>query len=537
MVSAILSLLAAPVAALIATAALVPKSVANAAADKMRRWVTMLTVFQLLAAVVAMSVYSLRLLAGSSVGEAIESPAWMNSIGVSIYLDGVSCLMFLMVSGIGWTICRYSIRYLDGDPSQGNYFRWTGFTLGAVSLMVVSGNLVLFFAAWLMTSLGLHQLLLHNPERPAARRAAWTKFTVSRIGDGALAIAFIMMYTELGTLQLSGLFDAVASMGPSSVNLQVAALFLVTAAAIKSAQFPFHTWLPQTLETPTPVSALMHAGIVNAGGYLIVRTSPVLSVAPWALSTLAIVGAITACFGAIVMLTQTSIKKSLAYSTIAQMGFMMLQCGLGAFSAALLHILAHSMYKAHAFLSSGSVIADRSSLSITRSFRGQSDSGTASTGIDWKAGSIAAAFSVCCLLISLFLVGINPADKPGGLLLGAVVCLALTHWLCLVHASGDRSLVLRAATITGLLCFAYAGTLGIVIGFTAASVPVVTIPVTSYAVVAAIVTVGFGLMYWVERGVQPADLSSRKSRWYIHASNGFYVESFLRRLVGSLANS
>ena len=489
------------------------------------------------AALAATALFSWRLLTTSGAPEPIESPAWMNSVGASIYLDGVSCLMFLMVSVIGWMICRYSIRYLDGDPSQGNYFRWTGFTLGAVSLMVLSGNLILFFAAWLMTSLGLHQLLLHNPGRPAARRAAWTKFTVSRIGDGALAIALIMIYSELGTLQLSELFESVASKVQAGVNLQVAVLLLVMAAAIKSAQFPFHTWLPQTLETPTPVSALMHAGIVNAGGYLVVRTCPILSVAPWALSILAIVGAITAFFGAIVMLTQPSIKKSLAYSTIAQMGFMMLQCGLGAFSAALLHILAHSMYKAHAFLGSGGAIADRSSLGGNESIRNSNEFQLAVTDSDWKAGAIAAAFSICCLLASLFCVGIDPVNKPGGLLLGAILCLALTHWLRLVHASGDRLLVLRAAAVTGLLCFAYSGSLGIVIGFSAASVSSVTIPIAGYVALGAVVTVGFGLMYWVEQGGPHANWTSKKSRWYVHASNGFYVDSFLRRLVGSLANS
>ena len=134
-------------------------------------------------------------------------------------------------------------------------------------------------------------------------------------------------------------------------------LSLVCGAMLKSAQFPFHSWLPDTMETPTPVSALMHAGIINAGGFLIVRLSPLVTLSPLSLHILAVVGAFTAIFASLVMMTQASVKRMLAFSTIAQMGFMMLQCGVGAFSIAVLHIVAHSLYKAHAFLSSGSVVS------------------------------------------------------------------------------------------------------------------------------------------------------------------------------------
>ncbi len=259
-------------------------------------------------------------------------------IAVTVYYDGVASLMLALVSFVGWVICRYSIRYLDGEATQGRYFRWTAFTIGAVSLMVISGNLLMFVATWVMTSLGLHQLLMHYGHRPAAKRAAWTKFTISRIGDAALVAAIVILYSEFKTLDFAELFAVAGSLASVTPAMHVAGFLLVAGAVTKSAQFPFHTWLPQTMETPTPVSALMHAGIVNAGGYLIIRTSPLVSLTPSALTTLAIIGGVTACFAAVVMLTQTSVKKSLAYSTIAQMGFMMLQCGLGAFSAAMLHI-------------------------------------------------------------------------------------------------------------------------------------------------------------------------------------------------------
>ncbi|PAY21137.1 oxidoreductase [Rhodopirellula sp. SM50] len=534
----ILTISALPAVLLLALATVVPRRDADAAPLAIRTWVTALATVQLAVASVLTIGMALRLAFGSS-----DPDAWHagfpggGSDPLPIYLDGVSTLMFLMVSFIGWVICRYSVRYLDGDRSQGNYFLWTGFTLAAVALMVLSGHLLLFYIAWLMTSIGLHHLLLHDSTRAAAVRAAWTKFAVIRIADVALAIACILLYREFGTAYLSELFTAVADLSSASVPLQTAALLLVLAGAIKSAQFPFHTWLPQTLETPTPVSALMHAGIVNAGGYLLVRTSPIVSAAPWTLAVLATIGAVTACYAAVVMLTQTSVKKSLAYSTIAQMGFMMLQCGLGAFSAALLHILAHSMYKAHAFLGSGDAIAQRSRMGAVAGARSdrKADGGEAPRWV--TTGLAAAGVSLGCLALASLTLGINPSTKPGGLVLGAVLCLAIAHWLEKVYASADRRLVLQSSAFALALCFLYAFSYRIVDGFVADSVPVVTLPVMQWAVIGSIIGCGFISMLWTERATTRRGPESRGGRWYVHASNGFYVESVLRRVFGSLSKS
>ena len=197
-------------------------------------------------------------------------------MAATVYYDGVASLMLTLVSFVGWVICRYSIRYLDGEEDQGRYFRWTAFTIGAVSLTVISGNLLMFVASWVMTSLGLHHLLLHYGHRPAAQRAAWTKFTISRLGDASLIVAIAILYAEFKTLDFAELFTAARAVTDVTVAMQMAGFLLIAGAVTKSAQFPFHTWLPQTMETPTPVSALMHAGIVNAGGYLIIRTSPLV---------------------------------------------------------------------------------------------------------------------------------------------------------------------------------------------------------------------------------------------------------------------
>jgi len=527
---AIVLLVTAPALALISVVLCISRSSANLLADRLRRTVTLITLLQFVLALSALGALVFERLFGGGETTLYRSETFF---GLSILLDGVSCLMFAMVSYVGWVICRYSIRYLDGDSAQGNHFRWVAFTLGAVSLMVISGNLLMFFAAWLATSWGLHHLLLHFPNRSGAQRAAWTKFTISRIGDGALAFAILLIYTEFGTLSWSELFTAVAAMGEASANVQAAACLLVAAAAIKSAQFPVHTWLPQTLETPTPVSALMHAGIVNAGGYLIIRASPIAATTSWALSILAIVGAVTAIYAATVMLTQTSVKKSLAYSTIAQMGFMMLQCGLGAFSAAMLHIIAHSMYKAHAFLGSGNVLVD------LRSANAPTTSATDNEAdrLSWPAMAMATAGTLGLIAVAMALFGINPIAKPGGLLLGAILALALSRWICSVLRTGDAVLVRRSFLVSALLALAYVTLYRITDFYVAGSVPTWTMPTAQWIVLALVIGFGFTGMLLVERLARSQQTSGRLAAWYVHASNGFYLESTLRRVFGSLAST
>jgi NAD(P)H-quinone oxidoreductase subunit 5 len=181
---------------------------------------------------------------------------------------------------------------------------------------------------------------------------------VSRVGDVALLVAAVLVLRRYGTLDLAAIHDlATANADAAATNDgRAIAWLLVIGCAIKTALVPFHFWLPETLEAPTPVSALMHAGVVNAGGYALIRTAPLVSLEPLALAGLVAVGGLTACLGGLMMAAQANVKRQLAFSTIAQMGLMMLQCGLGSFAAAMLHILAHSGYKAHAFLTHGEAL-------------------------------------------------------------------------------------------------------------------------------------------------------------------------------------
>ena len=276
-------------------------------------------------------------------------------VGISTRLDVVSVSMMILVAFVGWIVLRYSASYLDGEDRQGTFLGWMAGTLAAVLLLVQSGNLVVFGLAWIATSLALHKLLLFYTGRIEAIRAARKKFIVARISDAAVMSAAVLLFSGYGTLDIGAILAA-AREGSTPVSVLWATGFLALAAMLKSAQFPTHGWLTEVMETPTPVSALLHAGVINAGGFLLIRFADVMLQAPGVLAVLVMVGGFTALFGGLAMLAQPAVKTSLAWSTIAQMGFMTMQCGLALFPLALLHIVAHSLYKAHAFLASGTAV-------------------------------------------------------------------------------------------------------------------------------------------------------------------------------------
>jgi NAD(P)H-quinone oxidoreductase subunit 5 len=237
---------------------------------------------------------------------------------------------------------------------QGSFTGWLCATLAAVMLLVIAGNTLQLALAWIATSVFLHKLLLFYPERVAAQRAARKKWVVARAGDAALIVAVVILHGQYGTGDIATILNAAAATAAPGATWVAA--FLALAAILKSAQFPTHGWLTEVMETPTPVSALLHAGVINAGGFLLIRFADVMLLSPGVLAVLVMLGGFTALFGGLVMLTQSAVKTSLAWSTVAQMGFMILQCGLALFPLALLHIVAHSLYKAHAFLASGQAV-------------------------------------------------------------------------------------------------------------------------------------------------------------------------------------
>jgi NAD(P)H-quinone oxidoreductase subunit 5 len=446
-------------------------------------------------------------------------------VALSSYYDTVSAVMLVLAAFLAVAVIRFSGNYLAGNPDQGRFFKWLSVTAGCVLLLVVSGNLALFVLSWSATSLALHKLLTFYPDRPAAMMAARKKFLFSRLGDIALLAALWTAWHAFGTLDYAPLFAAASGdAGERSGSIQGIALLLVLAAVLKSAQFPFHGWLPDTMETPTPVSALMHAGIINAGGFLIIRFSPLMAKAPHALELLAAVGGFTALFGSLVMITQTSVKRTLAFSTVAQMGFMMLQCGLGAFALALLHIVAHSLYKAHAFLSSGSVIAAARAAGSApaRRYRG-------------ILGALA-AFSVAGVLVvilSLVSGGTLWADSGRfglGLILAVALAQLLWHWWS--TSSGIMGLLsgLAVAAGVGLLSVALHEGTRHLLGTSVAPAPTFTL-----AWPIALITAFSFLLLALRAFLPPTWVSTAAGRTlFVHAYNGFYVNTAANRLIVSL---
>lgn len=273
--------------------------------------------------------------------------------------DRLGLAMASLISLLALVIIEFSARYLQGEPGQRRYLLALLGTLAAVAMVVTSRDLYALVAAWIVSSLCLHQLLTFYRDRPMALVVAHKKFLVSRLADICLVLACVLLVQAAGSSELAQILEQVAlrqAGGAVGWELHLAAVLLVLAVILKSAQLPVHGWLIQVMEAPTPVSALLHAGLVNLGGFVLLRFAPLLSAAPVAQTLLVVVGGLTAVLAALVMMTRISIKVRLAWSTCAQMGFMLLECGLGLYELALVHLLAHSLYKAHAFLACGETV-------------------------------------------------------------------------------------------------------------------------------------------------------------------------------------
>jgi NAD(P)H-quinone oxidoreductase subunit 5 len=431
---------------------------------------------------------------------------------LSLRMDGMAGAMSLLVSFLGMTVIRFSRRYLAGDPQQAQFQSWMSLTLAAVLTLVLSSNLLLVWMAWVAMSLCLHRLLLHFPERTGAIFSARKKFVVSRLGDACLLTAVLLVHRQFGTWELERLFASVAS--GNTTGLPLIGALIAACACLKSAQFPFHSWLPDTMETPTPVSAFMHAGIINAGGFLIVRLSPLMVHAPGALGALAIIGSATAAFGAVVMLAQPTVKRALAFSTIAQMGFMILECGLGAFGLALIHIVAHSLYKAHAFLHAGSTVGSSSR-----------------TAIALRTGGLVFGIVSALLLVGGGIVLArewHPGAEPGLLVVPLVGALA--YGLARLWSGAGPRTALRmglpgAVVLTGLAFLLHAVSLR----FNPMTPPVASGWLVSSFVVAVFTGLFlFQVLLWRFRTLPLG------RAFYVHALNGFYVGTYANRALSRL---
>ena len=285
------------------------------------------------------------------------------AIPIGFHVDRLSAIMMTLITSVSVVIYNYSVGYMFQDRHARRYLAMICLTDFVLICMVSSSNLMMLFLFWQILSYLLY-VLAHNHGHPGTLAGAFKTFTLLRVADTAFLAGIALAYQLYGTLEFQELFVR-AAQTPIALSLwpgmevsgatAITLLFFVGAMG-KSAQFPIHLWLPGSLFAPTPVHALLHAGIINAGGFLINRLAPLFGLSSTTLHVAFVIGTLTAILGATMMLAQNDIKKTLGFSTIGQMGYMIMECGLGAFSLAVFHLVAHGLFKATVFLNCGNVI-------------------------------------------------------------------------------------------------------------------------------------------------------------------------------------
>jgi NADH-quinone oxidoreductase subunit L len=274
---------------------------------------------------------------------------------VTALVDPLSAVMLLVVTGVGLLIHIYSIGYMHDDPGYARYFAYLNLFLFSMTMLVLAGNFLLLYVFWEAVGLCSYLLIGFWYERASAANAGKKAFIVNRVGDFGFGLAIMWIWTALGTVDYAGVFKGVETLAPATAT--GIALLLFMGACGKSAQVPLHVWLPDAMEGPTPVSALIHAAtMVTAGVYMVARSHVIFERSGVALDVVMWTGVVTALFAASVGLVQTDIKRVLAYSTVSQLGYMFASVGLGAYAIGIFHLLTHAFFKALLFLGAGSVI-------------------------------------------------------------------------------------------------------------------------------------------------------------------------------------
>ena len=272
------------------------------------------------------------------------------------HISAFKAVLLVLVALLAVVIWRYSAVALAGETDKPRFMRALAATLSAVVITLLANHLVLFWLGWVAISFSLQQLLLFYPERPRAQLAAHKKALSARFGEILLAAAFVLLYLQFDSADIQYITEQLSSLTKATPLLHSAAVLLAVVALLKCAQLPLHGWLIQVVEAPTPVSALLHAGIINLGGILLLLFAPLMALSGVASTLLLIAALLSTVLAALIMTTRVSIKVRLAWSTVAQMGLMLVEIALGLYTLALLHLLAHSCYKAYAFLHSGNAV-------------------------------------------------------------------------------------------------------------------------------------------------------------------------------------
>jgi NADH-quinone oxidoreductase subunit L len=332
-------------------------------------WLSTLSVFVAFAGAVV-AFFGLRS-NGSEDAWTATAWTWLQSgtfkAGLTIIIDPLSTMMMLIVSGVGGLIVLYSIGYMEGDDEERRYFAYMSLFVFSMLLLVQGGNLLLLLVGWGLVGLSSYLLIGFWHERPTAVAAAKKAFVMNAIGDATMALAFFVLILHTGSLSFADAFNVHLS----STAMTFVALGLLGGAAAKSAQIPLHTWLPDAMEGPTPVSALIHAAtMVTAGVYLIARTHPIFEQARTVELVAAGMGALTLLVAGLIALVQVDIKRVIAYSTMSQIGYMFLGAGIGTYANGMFHLMTHAFFKALLFMAAGIVIHALSGEQDIRNMRG-----------------------------------------------------------------------------------------------------------------------------------------------------------------------
>jgi NAD(P)H-quinone oxidoreductase subunit 5 len=452
----------------------------------------------------------------------------INDIGFSLRLDAVSMVMLSMIALLGFIVMRFSLNYLDGDGRQGVFIGRLAATIASVQLLVLSGNLGLLFISWVLTSMSLHRLLVFYRERPGAIIAARKKFIVARLGDACLLAASVILFAQFGTGNIETIFQAIKTGladGTAMAGIEAAALLLAAAAMLKSAQFPAHGWLIEVMETPTPVSALLHAGLLNAGPFLIIRMAYVMEASTFAPIILIVLGGFTALFASVVFLTQTSVKTALGYSSVAHMGFSLMVCGLGVYPAAMLHLVAHSFYKAHSFLSSGSTIDLVRAAKVTGGKR---------IGNPFKI--ILGILTAISLYLGYALIwGIQPDKDLGLLAIGAIMILGLSRlFTSAFDSNGSIKVIFRVLLLSFIVITSFFVLESATHYILFSQLPELVQPSFVETIIIATLLSLFAVVVFVQI-LSPVLASNQTYRALaVHLKNGLYVNTLFDRTVRAL---
>ncbi|HTZ04403.1 MAG TPA: NADH-quinone oxidoreductase subunit L [Gaiellaceae bacterium] len=310
---------------------------------------------------------------GSDNGQISSAWTWLQVGGfkadVSVIVDPLSTMMMLIVSGVGALIVLYSVGYMDGDDEERRYFAYITFFVFSMLMLVESGNMLLLLVGWGLVGLSSYLLIGFWHERESAVAAAKKAFIMNAFGDATMALALFVLIAHSNSLEYSTAFATAGHLSQTTVDL--VALGLLGGAVAKSAQVPLHTWLPDAMEGPTPVSALIHAAtMVTAGVYLLARLNPIFQDAKNVALLAAALGAITLLMAGLIALVQTDIKRVIAYSTMSQIGYMFMAVGVGAYSNGMFHLMTHAFFKALLFMTAGLVIHAISDEQDIRKLRG-----------------------------------------------------------------------------------------------------------------------------------------------------------------------